>query len=364
MKAGRTLQDLAAELTRQRETRRDFIVPTPLMKIDTKSEAGSVVLLENKGVGVEKLEVKDWAHGQISAHLQIPKQYYDRIRTHENPAVRSMFDETVNTLLTAKPEVRLVRSLDGKMRSFHSKRYQPFDNFELAEAVLPALNEAAAEVLSCEVTDSRFYLKAVSPRVTFNVKTAKRGDVIQAGFVISNSEVGAGSLKVEPLLYTLSCTNGAISEDTSFRRNHTGKALDSAMGEGAVEFFADDTKRQTDKAVFLQIRDIVRGTLTKEGFAKIVERMQAASDDKIEGDAFAAVEVVQTKFGLRDEERKGVLSHLLQGGDLSRYGVANALTRFSQDVPDYDRATEFERLGGRVFELPAREWKEIAEASA
>jgi hypothetical protein len=40
----------------------------------------------------------------------------------------------------------------------------------------------------------------------------------------------------------------------------------------------------------------------------------------------------------------------------------NAVTHFSHDVEDYDRATEFEALGGKLIELPASEWKEMAEA--
>ena len=39
---------------------------------------------------------------------------------------------------------------------------------------------------------------------------------------------------------------------------------------------------------------------------------------------------------------------LIVEGDLSAYGLVNAVTHFSQGVEDYDRATEFEALGGKV----------------
>ena len=51
------------------------------------------------------------------------------------------------------------------------------------------------------------------------------------------------------------------------------------------------------------------------------------------------------------------------GGDLSAYGVVNAVTHSAEDVEDYDRATEFEALGGKLIELSSSEWKEIAEAA-
>ena len=52
-----------------------------------------------------------------------------------------------------------------------------------------------------------------------------------------------------------------------------------------------------------------------------------------------------------------MLRHLITAGDLSGYGLVNAVTHYSQDVDDYDRATEFESLGGKLIELPAPEWK-------
>jgi hypothetical protein len=41
-------------------------------------------------------------------------------------------------------------------------------------------------------------------------------------------------------------------------------------------------------------------------------------------------------------------------------GLANAVTRTGEDVPDYDRATEREAAGGRVIELSPADWKSLA----
>jgi len=48
---------------------------------------------------------------------------------------------------------------------------------------------------------------------------------------------------------------------------------------------------------------------------------------------------------------------------LSGYGLVNAVTGYSQEVDDYDRATEFEELGGKLLELSSSEWKHLAEAA-
>ena len=55
--------------------------------------------------------------------------------------------------------------------------------------------------------------------------------------------------------------------------------------------------------------------------------------------------------------------HIPFQSDLSGYGLVNAVTHFSQELDDYDRATEFEALGGKLIELSAPEWKGLAEAA-
>ena len=38
------------------------------------------------------------------------------------------------------------------------------------------------------------------------------------------------------------------------------------------------------------------------------------------------------------------------GNDFSHFGLVNAVTRSSQDVADYNRATELERIGGTLLD--------------
>jgi hypothetical protein len=40
-----------------------------------------------------------------------------------------------------------------------------------------------------------------------------------------------------------------------------------------------------------------------------------------------------------------------------------AVTRLAQDAENYDRASDLERLGGRIIELPRSEWRQLAEAA-
>ena len=130
-----------------------------------------------------------------------------------------------------------------------------------------------------------------------------------------------------------------------------------------MTIFQEDTLKADDRAFFLQVRDVVRSALSEDTFRQIAMKMQKTMGIELKASPVKAVEVLRQRYTLTEEEGDGVLSHLIRGGDLSGYGLVNAVTRYSQDVEDYDRATEFEALGGKLIELSSREWKGLAEAA-
>ena len=85
----------------------------------------------------------------------------------------------------------MVRTLDGQARAFLSDRYRRLDNFDLASSVLPVLGEMGdgIQIISAEMTETRMYIKVINKRLELEVQ---KGDVVQAGMVLSNSEVFCG----------------------------------------------------------------------------------------------------------------------------------------------------------------------------
>ncbi|MNN96417.1 hypothetical protein D3C81_2153990 [compost metagenome] len=81
------------------------------------------------------------------------------------------------------------------------------------------------------------------------------------------------------------------------------------------------------------------------------------------GDPVKSVEVLANRYTMNEGERAGVLRYLIAEGNLSGYGLINAITHYSQEVADYGRATEFEVIGGKLVELSASEWKSVTEAT-
>lgn len=353
MKTGLELPKLAAELTRQAQSKKDYLADTRALRVRVDQSTNQIVL---DGVG-GGLPLRTTAHEQMATTLGIPKSYYDRLMGQ----APDLLVKNVNHWLEADSQKKMVRTLDGGVRAILSNRYRPLDNLDLAEAVLPQLQRLDASVLSGEVTDRRFYLKAATPRVQGEVKV---GDVVQAGIVVSNSEIGSGSLRVEEMTYRLVCRNGAIHAQ-AVRRNHVGRrnSYEDNLLSGR-EFYRDETRRADDRAFFLKVRDTVNGVLTPVRLNAHLEKMRQATERKITTDPVQVVEVTAKHFGLGDAERGSILKHLVEGGDLSAFGLGNALTRASQDVESYETATEMEAAGGRVFEMPKSEWDVLTKVSS
>ena len=324
MKEGRTLMEMAQELERQRAAKKDYISDTRNLRMDATGDGLQLSLRDDRSHVVHMLGVNDNAHRQIGAALGIPAKYYDKMQKE----LPDLLAQNVNAWFDAEPQAKMIRTMDGRARAFLSDRYRRIDNYEIAQTVLPILGELEdAHVESCEVTENRMYIKVVNPRLQADVVP---GDTVQAGIMITNSEIGLGSVTVSPLLYRLVCTNGMVVNDAASRKYHIGRA--NTVGEN-FQIFTDETIIADDKAFMLKVRDTVRAAVDEARFGQVVNMMRAAKGIKLDTpDIPKFVELTATEFGLSQNEGRGVLDHLIRDADLSLYGLANAVTRYSQDV--------------------------------
>lgn len=361
MYQGRTLEDLAKELKRQAESRRDFKSPTTILEMaihtpegtdSLESEPELVFNVGDKFSG----SMTGLMHDHLGKHCGIPAQYYDRMREHQ-PALLAT---SVTTWLQSKRDMKLVRTLDGKARAFLSNRYRMINNDEVAEAVLPVLYSESKKlggisVISSDVTEKKLYVKALSKRLTFEVK---KGDVVQAGIMVSNSEVGKGFVRVEPLLYRLICTNGAVIEDSAVKKFHVGRAGDDL--EMAEQVFRDETIEQDNKAFVMKLQDVVRAAFSDESFDALKNLTIDSTTRKIKRPVLDVVEEVSKRFGIKEGVKKSFLDNLINGGDMTQWGLANAVTQAANTASDYESATELERIGGTIMTIPEDAWKNLA----
>lgn len=386
MKTGMEMQEMYGELKRQADVRRDFKFPSDKLEMQMVPEQAlesivemaqqprdSITVLDEL---MSKIDVSDpearkiphlmldgkqmftigkVTHDQLSARLKINKNYYTKM-LDEAP---ELLATNVNHWLQANVERRMLRTLDGNARAFVSDRYRPIDNLDLLVAIAPAMGTAQVELKSCNVTETQMYIKAVSPRITAEVKL---GDIVQAGILITNSEVGLGAVKVQPLIYRLSCLNGAIIPDKSLNKYHTGGGAAGMINGENNEWFKDDTLKAADKAFFMKVQDTVQGVLTQELFDGEIEKIKAATERRITAPVDDVVEEVGKRFSFSEEQEKMVLTNLAAAGDLTQWGLTNAVTLMSQQVEDYDRATEIEQAGGEIVTMSSGQWDAIATA--
>lgn len=356
------LGTLAGELARMQATKRDYVIDTRRATFNSTDDgrpAGSLLSFDQANDELVSGMVNDHAHGQIAARVGIPKKYYDRLRD-EAP---TLLDQNVGHWFLAKPERRMIRMLDGKVRAFMSDRYRRLDNYDLMErAVLPALRDIEGiRFHVASLTPERMVLRAVLPTVQREVGHSV-GDIVQAGFQLRNSEVGASALSVEPFVWKLDCLNGQVSNAAAIRAYHVGRVIDDS--EESQISFRNDTLAAADKATFLKCRDAISQCLSESVLDEIVEQMRAAADHtmRVQNPA-RATEALARTFDLNDDEQSGTLMSLARGGDFSLWGMVNAVTDMAKAADTFDRQEELERLGGKLLTLPASEWRPIAVAA-
>lgn len=356
MRTDLSLQDMASKVKQEHYQKHDYLADTRSLQLVTTDRDSEATRIMIKDIGDYSMNNHCW--GQLQDYTKIPAVYFKRLREDHPGLLR----DNVNHLMEHEPpKTRLVRTLDGVARAFLSNSYRmDMDNWDIVNAVLPILSRVEGlDVKSCSVTETRMYIKALFPKLRQDVKV---GEPVQGGIVISNSEVGEGAVKVEPFMFQLICLNGMV-RGVSMRKFHSGAKIQG--DDEAREIFSDKTRRLTNEALKSQIADMVVAATDEAKFAQSVEGLRRAASDetRIEADPVKAVEVVREQLHMTQDEGSAMLRHLIEGGDLTQYGVAQAVTRTASDCDSYDRATELERAGGSVIDLPKQEWAVIQQAA-
>lgn len=383
-KKGLTIQALAQRVQEQSESKRDFLVKTEALSVTPiKATDGPFAVAWKQGKQESAYEMSRYMMNQLSQHTKVPMSLID-LMTTGTKRERAELGQLLSVRLQENPVKRMIRTIGrdddyGNTfgRAFLSDRYRIIDNYDLAMAILPVLAELSDDGLrveSAEITETRMYLKIIYPEMSFdmgpttNTLGRKINDIVEAGLSISNSEVGSGRISIDPFVLRLVCLNGMIMNDSSLRKNHVGRNQWSGDMESAEahELYSTETLALDDAAFFGKVTDTVRAVLQDEDkFAGIVTRFMETRGEKIVGHPQAAITELGKRFTIGEDETQNILSHLIKGGDLSKFGMINAVTAYARDDKGkltYDRATELERIGGNIIELPASEWRVISEA--
>lgn len=361
MKKGKSLVELAQELSRISEVKKDYIVPIEKMAATVKDDQIALSFVNGTP---HDYKLNAWSGSQLASYTDIPKAYYDRV-ARENPKlmadnINHGFErQLLESKRTGNQASRLVRTLDGNVRGLMSSRYRILDSHDMLESVFPVIAQNDMNIVSAEVTERRLFIKALSPKLEAEIK---KGDLVQYGLVISTSDVGAGSVRVEPLIFRLVCENGMIS-NTAIRKFHIGK---NQAEEDIRELLSDKTRDLTDAAFWAQVQDVVLASLKPENFGREVDRLRLAANLEIKNfDLPRVVELTMKATNLSGESKKNsILAALASGNEgagLTQWGLINSFTRAAQsEAFSYEDSIEMERAAGQILELPRTAWQNIA----
>ena len=354
MNKGISIVELAAQIEKIEAGKRDLKVPSSKMKM----ERGETLVIGSNGDS-ERYKFSQLAHEQMGARLKIPRDYYKRMQS-ENP---DLLDMNVNAWLQGVPETRLVRTFDGKVRAILSDRYKPKENMTVMKEALPFILDPtnSLEIMSSNLSEKLMMVKVVSPKLEGEVKV---GQIVRGGFSIRNSEVGCGAFDLSLFILTLACMNGMIREN-SMRQYHVGKRIETDDNEEGIGIYSAETIAADSYAFQMKVRDTLKHALSLEKFNEELAKFRFAAENPLNTKYVAeTIEDVTKRYNLTQDEGKDVLSRLLQGGDFSQWGLSSAVTNLANDVTDYDRSTDLEKIGGQIIDLKPAEWREVSRMAA
>jgi hypothetical protein len=271
--------------------------------------------LELNGDGrSERFALAELAASQMCQRLGIPVLYYRRL-PHALQAALANHD-----FGRLKDNAYLLRGKDEWVRAFLSTDYVAYNNLHVADTVKSLLEGANISVKSFVLEETHLYLKVISDDIV------DRDSGLKAGVMIGNSEVGLGSVSVEPFVYRLACTNDlVVSKEQSFRHPHTRLSLDELRKGTALAISIAFKVAASVLDAFLKARE--------EPVADPVETIRQLAEAR----------KLSRKFA--DE----VVSSYAAEPEPNRFGVINAFTRAAQKLGPLQRI-EVERFAGTLID--------------
>ena len=342
------LQDLAKELDRQKESRYDVVVPSSQLHISTDNDGIFMTVPQPNEEGeifdYNKHKLTDHAHRQVASKTDIPWRYYEKMRNSKH---FDLLSENINTWLPSK-DLRLVRVLDNEVRALLSDRYRCIDNHDVYFETLNELNKIKNErsvnldINKLTLTEQHMYIKATSPDLTGEIfRSNDDVELVHGGIIISNSEVGAGTFKVEPFMNVLVCQNGLIREQ-ALKRRHIGKKHDI----GYINW-SKNTVQLEDEILWSKLRDMIQQTFNQTVFQKWIDEINDVAQVEIPKPTLAVDNIVK-HFNMPDSRREALLNQFVKETP-NQWGISMAVTRCAQEEKNYEAQIEMEKIGAKLL---------------
>ena len=244
----------------------------------TDHKQSQIVIEGLRGEPTRIAKVNDVCFNQIASKADIDVRTAKRLRD----SYSFEFDNLINAIWQKENSRQMIRMFDLTdsqecfdyiARAFLSDKFKTFDNVDLLESTLPSLNESGAnwQIVNSAITDKKLFVRFKSQ--TQVGEGANVGDHMANGIVLSNSEVGLGSVTVGQIVWTLACENGMQTENKT-RSSHI---TSSRQNLDQWSMLSTEAKNADNKALSLKLRDIVGSFASRESFDQILDQMKQAS---------------------------------------------------------------------------------------
>jgi hypothetical protein len=364
-----TMGDLVTMLKDQQARKVDLVTPAATITSEHAmlSVAGSEPVLSDDGVTMMDGQYRPTvvADEGIAQALKIPSAYLKRLRV-ERP---DLYDANVNGWLQgpaggdADPRSFMLRTFKpaggepGIARALLSDRYAIMDNLDVLTAALDGVSQAGVKVdiEGADLTDRRMVVRISAPEVQalapellggyrspFTGETGADNPTVFAGFVLANSEVGNGAWSITPRMIVQVCRNGMTVTRDAMRAVHLG-----ARQEEGVIRWSEDTQRKELAVVTARTADAVRTFLDVDYMRRAIDAMNEAAGRPVT--KVEQVTDVTKALKFTEEHQDGILGLFIQGGQMNRGGIMQAITAYAQTVEDGDTAYDLEAAAVRAL---------------
>ena len=337
MKKGHDVKEMLNNINEDTKNKRDYLVDMKSIKVETNNFVYPSISSDHLSQG--SFVLTDHSLNQLCGKLEIGTQYLRKCLPVSQQLVTHNLNFWINNSKEKELMLRTYVDINDDIvaRALCSNRYKRIDNDVVANHSLNKLMDLGLDIKYSHYDRDTLNITAVNPKLEGEVT---KGDVVQSGVTITNSEIGSGSLMIQPFIYRLVCTNGMVAPRylNRFYSRHVGKIVIDASNDDQYITIIDKMQKQID---LVNSEDVWR-----ESFQGLLNsRKQKINSHQI-------VQLAK-RHGVTESERADIFARLNKYvGDTfttSKYELANAVTNMGNDEHRSDsRARFFQELGGLI----------------
>jgi hypothetical protein len=350
-----------------------LVYPTRMSFVTEPSPVGSgrrglyIRYRENDG-SQTTFRVHDHALGQLAGATRptMPIRFAKDLREGEPWAV-DLCASILNTMYGnqrfvdryGEPKQFLHRLVSGELRGFLTSTFNPhLTTAHLIKPFIEACADHQAGPVEAHTSDVRVTLKCCMPYIF----EPYAGEFVAFGSTFSNSDFGAGMLKI--CLTSLRISSGTVSVlEDGYKRVHLGPMLRES------DIRVDDEAALKERQAFVQhVRSAVNNQLSEQSISTFLSLIRTANDHQLEWYRLRST----LKRVLREKEIDVVEQLLQRGGDeiidlpkpqydqetgdpvATAWWAANVLGWLAGKEEDVDRKQDIQALAGQLVSPAGR----------